>query len=101
MDNAVTKTDTKAISDDRAETSSPGSIDPKLIENINVTLEAYVGEARLTVGQLTELRQGAIVQLDAPLNHTVELRLNGLAVARGELVAAGDRFGVRLVEITR
>ncbi|MBL7358791.1 FliM/FliN family flagellar motor switch protein, partial [Escherichia coli] len=39
--------------------------------------------------------------LDAQLNTPVELRLNGVAVARGELVAVGEKFGVRLTEIAQ
>ncbi len=40
-----------------------------------------------------------MVTLDAPLNQAVELRLNGTVIAHGELVAVGDKFGVRLSEI--
>ena len=41
------------------------------------------------------------VALDAQLNSAVELTLNGVAVARGELVAVGEKFGVRLTEIVQ
>jgi flagellar motor switch protein FliN/FliY len=78
-----------------------GSINPKLIETVNVTLEAFLGEARMTVAELTALKQGSIIPLDASLNQAVELRLNGVAVARGELVAVGDSFAVRLIEIAK
>ena len=47
------------------------------------------------------LRLGTVVPLDATLNQSVELRLNGVAVARGELVAVGDSFAVRLTEIAK
>ena len=76
-------------------------ISSKLIETVGVTIEACLGEARMTVAELTALAKDAIVTLDAPLNQAVELRLNGAAVARGELVAVGDTFGVRLTEITQ
>ena len=78
-----------------------GQINPKLIETVNVTLEAFLGEARMTVADLTALREDSVVPLDAALNQAVELRLNGVAVARGELVAVGDSFAVRLTEIAR
>jgi flagellar motor switch protein FliN/FliY len=79
--------------------SAPGKINPKLIETVSVTLEAYLGEARMTVADLTALKDNSVVPLDAALNQAVELRLNGVAVARGELVAVGDSFAVRLTEI--
>lgn len=76
------------------------AINPKLIEQVGVTLEAFLGDAKMTVGELAALKQGATVELDTELGQAVELRLNGVTVARGELVAAGDRFAVRLVEVS-
>jgi flagellar motor switch protein FliN/FliY len=78
-----------------------GQINPKLIETVSVTLEAYLGEARMTVAELTSLKDSSVVPLDAALNQAVELRLNGVPVARGELVAVGDSFAVRLTEISK
>ena len=77
------------------------NINPKLIDSVGVTLEAYLGESRMTVAELMALGKGALVELDASLSQAVELRLNDVAVARGELVAAGDRFAVRLTEISQ
>lgn len=76
-------------------------ISSKLIENVGVELEAFLGTASMTVAELTGLAKGAVVALDAQLNAAVELRLNGLAVARGELVAVDGKFGVRLIEIVQ
>lgn len=78
-----------------------GRIDAKLIDNVGVTLEAYLGEARMTVAEVMNLKADTLVPLDAALNQSVELRLNGVSVARGELVAVGDKFGVRLVEMAK
>jgi flagellar motor switch protein FliN/FliY len=76
-------------------------INPALIDSVEVSLEAYLGEARLTVGELGALKPGSVLALDSGLDRAVELRLNGVSVARGELVAVGDRFGVRLTEIAK
>jgi flagellar motor switch protein FliN len=76
-------------------------VSSKLIENVAVALEAFLGTAPMTVAELTALTSGSVVTLDAQLNTTVELRLNGIAVARGELVAVGEKFGVRLSEIAQ
>lgn len=73
----------------------------RLIENVGVRLEAYLGGAAMTVGELAAFRAGSVIPLDAPLNQAVELRLNGLAIAKGELVAVGDKFAVRLLEICK
>lgn len=84
------------------EGNAPGrDIRTQLIENVNVRLEAYLGGARISIGDLAALGEGAVLPLDAPLNQSVELRLNGVAIAKGELVAVGDNFAVRLSEISK
>lgn len=77
----------------------PPRVSAKLIETVGVELEAFLGRSQMTVGALTGLAPNGVVPLDAPLNQQVELRLNGVTIARGELVAVGDKFGVRLTEI--
>ena len=72
-----------------------------LFENVDVKVETFVGETRLTVSQLNTLKAGGIVPLDASLNEMVELRVNGVTIAHGELVAVGDRFGVRIVKLAQ
>ena len=84
-----------------AKADALGKLNPKLIETVSVTLEAYLGEAKMTVADLTALKDNSVVPLDAALNQAVELRLNGVAVARGELVAVGDSFAVRLTEMAK
>ncbi|WP_109807739.1 FliM/FliN family flagellar motor switch protein [Sphingosinithalassobacter portus] len=76
-------------------------INNRLIENVSVDLEAVLGGATMRVGELASLSPGSVVPLDAALNAAVELRLNGITIARGELVAADDHFAVRLNEITQ
>lgn len=89
------------LADDTTAATSLARVSSKLIENVNVELEAFIGNVRMSVKELTALKPDAVVALDAQLNQTVELRMNGLAVARGELVAVGDKFGVRLTEISQ
>ena len=102
-------TNTKSDSQASAQNEKPledspkslGTINPKLVEAVGVTLEAYLGNSCMKVGELLALKAGETVELDAPLGRAVELRLNGLPIARGELVAAGDKFAVRLTEISK
>lgn len=79
---------------------APTRLNTKLIDAVEVTLDGFLGRARLTVGELAALKEGGVISLDAALNTPVELRLNGVAVARGELVTVGDKFAVRLTEIS-
>ncbi len=74
-------------------------VDPRLIDTVSVEVEAVIGHARMTVGELTRLVPGATLTLDAALDRPVALRLNDREIARGELVAVDGRFGVRLTGI--
>lgn len=79
----------------------PKGIDPDLIAAVEVVLEAVLGTTTLTVAELMKLEKGSTLALDSSLERDVELRLNGAIVARGELVAVGDHFGVRILEILK
>lgn len=85
-----------SLPDDADATAAPASA---LIDSVEVTLEAFLGRSRITISDLKALKPDTVLKLDATLGTAVELRLNGVAVARGELVAVADRFGVRLTEI--
>jgi flagellar motor switch protein FliN/FliY len=83
------------------DTPAPAGAEASLIDSVEVTLEAYLGKSRITISDLKALKPDATITLDASLGSTVELRLNDRTVARGDLVAVGDKFGVRLTEIGR
>ena len=71
-----------------------------LIENVDVTIETYLGATSMTVAELNALQSGSVVTLGAALNALVELRVNGVTIAHGELVAVGDKFGVRVTSVS-
>lgn len=92
----MTKNVASSVSSDQ-----PGRVSPRIIENVGVELEVLLGTARLTVAELSALQPGDAVTLGTALNQAVELRLGDATVARGELVAVGEKFGVRLTEIAQ
>lgn len=70
-----------------------------LVEDVKVKLDAHLGGADLSVGELFALKRDSVLTLDAALDAPVELRLGGKLVALGQLVAVDDRFGLRITEI--
>lgn len=87
------------------EASSPSASAPKLpatsspLLGIKATVQVCVGEAVVSVKQLTESRVGQVIPLDREVDGVVDLLLNGQVVARGHLVAVGDNFGISLTEL--
>ena len=84
---------------DTAALSPPVTLNAEVFNDVDVTLSASLGHGTMTVRDLLDLRQEDVVTLDTPLNGVVTLMLNDRAVANGELVAVGDRFGVRIMSI--
>lgn len=66
---------------------------------VKATLRVCVGEAVMSVGDLLAARQGQVVALDRKLDQVVDVLIEGQVVARGELVAVDDVFGVRITEL--
>lgn len=77
----------------------PTPISSELLRGMRVTLEAHLGQASMTVDELMALKSGSVVTLENGLVDQLELYLNGTLVARGVVVAVGDKFGVRIVEV--
>ncbi len=70
-----------------------------LVDHVDVRVETYLGATSMTIAELNALKAGSVVPLEAALNALVELRVNGVTFAQGELVAVGDKFGVRIVSV--
>lgn len=67
-----------------------------VIDELTVKVEAILGVAQLSVAELNAMAVGTAFPLDTKLGDLVELRLNGVAIAHGELVSVRDNFGVRI-----
>lgn len=75
------------------------SVSRTVLDGLPVTVEAVLGVAQVKVGDLSGLDAGDVFALDAKLGDAVELRLNGVAIAHGELVAMGEHFAVRIQKV--
>lgn len=84
----------------KAQKTEKNRLDESIVNDVLITLDAFLGSAKMPVSELLVLEDGAVVTLDASLNHRADLRLNGKTIARGEIVAVGDKFGVRITEIS-
>lgn len=72
-----------------------------MILDIPITLTVEVGQARMSIGRLLELGQGAVVELDRVAGEPLDVLANGTLVARGEVMVVDDKFGIRLTEVIR
>jgi flagellar motor switch protein FliN len=70
-----------------------------LLAQIPLRLSVEIGSVSRSMQDLLDLQQGAVVVLDRPIDEPVDILANGTVIARGEVVNAGERYGVRITEI--
>jgi flagellar motor switch protein FliN/FliY len=66
---------------------------------IAVRLSVEVGAVRLPLRDVLGLQAGSVHTLDRRVDQPVDVLINDRLIARGEIVAVGDKFGVKLTEI--
>lgn len=72
-----------------------------VLMNVPLQVTAELGKARMSVAEVLKLGSGAIVELDRLAGGPVDLLVNDKLVARGEVVAVDDNFGVRITELVQ
>jgi flagellar motor switch protein FliN/FliY len=71
------------------------------IEHVKVRLVVQVGEASITIGELQSMKEAHVIKLESLADAPVDILLEGRIVARGQLVAVDDNFGVRVTELPK
>lgn len=72
---------------------------PALLDSVKVRLSVVVGQAETTLGELMGLKEAAILKIDRHVDQPIDVIVNGEVVARGQLVAVDDNFGIRITEV--
>jgi len=70
-----------------------------LLLNVALGVSAELGRCTMRVSDVLKLGKGSLVELDRLAGAPIDVLVNGRLVARGDVVAVDDRFGVRLTEI--
>ncbi|WP_457323212.1 FliM/FliN family flagellar motor switch protein [Roseateles sp. P5_E11] len=69
------------------------------LAGVKAQLTVVAGHASSKVGEILSLREGAVLTLDRALNAPFDVMLGDNVIARGELVAVGEQFGIRIVQV--
>jgi flagellar motor switch protein FliN/FliY len=78
--------------------------DPKKLEavfEVPVKVSAVLGSASIPVHQLLKLGRGAVIELDRRVGEAIDIYVNNLLVARGEVVVVEDKLGITMTEIIK
>jgi len=81
------------------EAKPDGKNDIDLILDIPLELTVELGRTKMLVNNLLQLGQGSIIDLDKIAGETLDIRVNGKLVARGEVVVVEEKYGIRVTDI--
>jgi flagellar motor switch protein FliN len=79
----------------------PGTGDLERLESVSVEVAVEIGRTNMTLGDALALAPGSIVTLGRASDQPVDLLVNGRPIARGEVIAVDEEFGLRVTEIIR
>jgi flagellar motor switch protein FliN len=74
-----------------------GDLAPVLDVPVELTVE--IGRTTMTIGETLSIGPGSIVSLNRAIGEPVDLLVNGKRIARGEVVAVDEEFGLRVTEV--
>jgi flagellar motor switch protein FliN len=66
---------------------------------VRVTVSAELGRVTMSLGEFLRLGEGSVVELNRTVTGPVDLMVNGVRVARGEVVVIDDCFAVQIKQI--
>lgn len=80
---------------------SEQEVDLDLVLDIPVSMTMEVGATRLSIRNLLQLGRGSVVELDRLAGEPMDVKVNGVLVAHGEVVVVNEKFGIRLTNVIR
>jgi flagellar motor switch protein FliN/FliY len=67
--------------------------------DVPVELAVEIGRTRMTIRDTLGIAPGSLIALDRIAGEPVDLLVNGRRIARGEVVAIDEEFGLRVTEV--
>ena len=70
-----------------------------IAEHLPLEVVIEVGRVQISGAEVMRLEVGDVLTIERPVGSTVDLRVGGQVLARGELVDVDGETGVRLTEV--
>lgn len=79
--------------------SGDGKPDLDVILDIPVNMSMEVGSTSITIRNLLQLNQGSVIELDRLAGEPLDVLVNGMLIAHGEVVVVNEKFGIRMTDV--
>lgn len=83
----------------RATASSLGNTNLNLLLDVTLHMSVELGRARMKVQDVLGVRDGTTIELDKLSGEPVDIRVNDILVARGEIIVIDENYGITITEI--
>ena len=70
-----------------------------LLKEVDVRLSVELGRTDMKLKDVLALGEESVIMLDRLTDELLDVMVNGKLIARGEIVAQGNRFGLLIVEM--
>lgn len=71
----------------------------QMFRNIPVRVTLEVDSVEVPLADLLSLSEGTVLALDKPAGAPLDVRVNGVLLARAEVVVVNGKYGLRLLEV--
>ena len=78
-------------------TIHPRGVD--FLKDVDVRLSVELGRTDMKLKDVLSLGEESVVVLDRLTDELLDVMVNGKPIAKGEIVAQGNRFGLRIVQL--
>ncbi len=70
-----------------------------LLMHVPLRVSIELGSCTMAISEILKLGTGSIVEVNRNADRPVDLLVNDRPIARGEIVAVDDKFGLRITEL--
>ena len=75
------------------------SLAAPLLMGVKLPIRILLGRTELSLREITQLGNGAVVELNCSPNDPVQIMVNDRLIAHGEIVVVGGNYGIRVTKI--
>lgn len=80
-------------------TDKGADVNLDLVLEVPVNISLRVGTTQMSIRDLVNLVEGSVIALDKESAEPMDLLVNGILIAHGEIVVVDEKFGVRLTDV--
>ena len=80
-------------------TPAPGHANLDLVHDVPLEISAVLGQTELSLREVVSMQTGSVFELDKLSTEPIDLYVNNILIARGEVVVVDDKFAVKISEL--